>query len=70
LGNISALVNQGDNSANNVELSAMTIKKTKMMDINELHYKMGHMGEVELRKLLNHDNIKATGKLENCISCM
>jgi hypothetical protein len=31
---------------------------------------MGHMGEVALRKLLNHHNIKATGKLENCISCM
>jgi hypothetical protein len=40
------------------------------MDINEAHYKMGHMGEVALRKLLNHYNIKATGKFENCISCM
>jgi hypothetical protein len=44
--------------------------KTKAMDINEAHYKMGHMGEVALRKLLNHHNIKATGKFENCISCM
>jgi hypothetical protein len=32
------------------------------MDINEAHYKIGHMGEVALRKLLNHHNIKATGK--------
>jgi hypothetical protein len=31
---------------------------------------MGHMGDVTLRKLLNHHNIKATGKFENCISCM
>jgi hypothetical protein len=31
------------------------------MHINESHYKMGHMGEVALRKLLNHHNIKATG---------
>jgi hypothetical protein len=40
------------------------------MDINESHYKMGHMGEVVLRKLLNHHNMKATGKFQNCISCM
>jgi hypothetical protein len=46
LGNISAPVNQGDISANNGELSVMTKKKTKTMDINEAHYKMGHMGEV------------------------
>jgi transposase InsO family protein len=31
---------------------------------------MGHMGKAALRKLLNHHNIKATGKFENCISCM
>jgi hypothetical protein len=70
LGNISAPVNQGDISANNGEFSATAKKKTKTMDINEVHYKMGHMGEVALRKLLNHHNIKATGKFENCISCM
>jgi hypothetical protein len=70
LGNISAPVNQGDISANTGELSAMTKMKTKTMDINEAHYKMGHMGEVALRKLLNHHNIKGTGKFENCISCM
>jgi hypothetical protein len=63
LGNISAPVNQGDISANNGELSATTKKKTKTMDINEAHYKTGHMGEGALRKLLNHHNIKATGKL-------
>jgi hypothetical protein len=70
LGNFSASVNQGGISANNGEISAMKKKKTKMMDINEAHYKMGHTGEVALRKLLNHHNIKATGKFENCISCM
>jgi hypothetical protein len=64
LRNISAPKNQGDISANNGKLSAMKKKKTKTMDINE------HMGEVALRKLLNHHNIKATGKFENCISCM
>jgi hypothetical protein len=70
LGNISAPVNQVNISANNGELSATKKKKTKLIDINEAHYKMGHMGEVPLRKLLNHHNIKATGKFENCISCM
>jgi hypothetical protein len=70
LGNISASVNQGGTSANIGEISAMKKKKTKTMDINEAHYKMGHMGEVALRKLLNHHNVKATGKFENCISCM
>jgi hypothetical protein len=45
-------------------------KKIKTMDIDEAHYKMGHMGEVALRKLLNHHNIKATGKFQNCVSCM
>jgi transposase InsO family protein len=68
--NISAPVNQGDISANNGELSATTKQKTKTMDINKAHYKMGHMGEVALRKLPNHHNIKAPGKFENCISCM
>jgi hypothetical protein len=77
LGNISANANQGDISenqgevsANNGKLSTVKKKKTKSIDINEAHYKMGHMGEVTLRKLLNHHNIKATGKFENCISCM
>jgi hypothetical protein len=70
LGNISAPVNQGNISAKNGELSATKKTKTKMMDMNEAHYKMGHMGEVALRKLLNHHNIKAIGKFENCISCM
>jgi hypothetical protein len=67
LGNISATVDQGEISANNGELSVMKKKKTKTMDINEAHYKMGHMGEVALRNLLNHHNIKATGKFEDCI---
>jgi hypothetical protein len=40
------------------------------MDINEAHCKLGHMAEVALKKLLNHHNIKATGKFQNCISCM
>jgi hypothetical protein len=70
LGNISAPVNQGDISANNGELYATAKKKTKTMDINEAHFKMAHMGEVALRKLLNHHNIKASGKFEHCISCM
>jgi hypothetical protein len=29
------------------------------MDINEAHYNMGHMGEGDLRNLLNHRNIEA-----------
>jgi hypothetical protein len=70
LGNIAAPVNRGNISANNGELSARKKKKTKTVDINEVNYKMGHMGEVPLRKLLNHHNIKATGKFEKCISCM
>jgi hypothetical protein len=70
LGNISAPINQGEISANINELSAMKKKKTKTMDINEAHYKMGHMGEAALSKLLSHHKIKATGKFENCISCM
>jgi hypothetical protein len=69
-GNISAPINQGEISANQGEISAMKKKKTKTMDINEANYKMGHRGEVALRKLLNHHNIKATGKFENCVSCM
>jgi hypothetical protein len=36
LSNISAPVNQGDITKK---------KKTKTMDINEAHYKMGHMGD-------------------------
>jgi hypothetical protein len=57
-GNISAPVIQGDISANQGEISAVKKKKIKTMDINEALYKMGHMGEVALRKLLNHHNIK------------
>jgi hypothetical protein len=40
------------------------------MDINEAHYNMEHMSEVALRQYLNHHNIKATGTLQNCVSCM
>jgi hypothetical protein len=42
----------------------------KTIDRNEAHYNMGHMGEVPLRKFLNHHNIKVTGKFQNCIGCM
>jgi hypothetical protein len=54
------------------EVSAERKKKTKTktMEINEAHYNMGHMGEVALRQYLNHHNIKATGKFQNCVSCM
>jgi hypothetical protein len=38
------------------------------MDINEAHYKMGHMGEVALRTLINNHNIKATGKLKTVLA--
>jgi hypothetical protein len=69
-GSISAPVNQGDISANWGEIFAVKKMKIKTMDINEAHYKMGHMGEVAKRKLLNHHNIKATGKFQNCVSCM
>ena len=40
------------------------------MDINEAHYRMGHLGETALRSILNHHGIKATGTFKNCISCM
>jgi hypothetical protein len=40
------------------------------MDINDAHHNMGQMGEAALRIFLNHHNIKATGKFQNCISCM
>jgi regulator of extracellular matrix RemA (YlzA/DUF370 family) len=71
-GNISASAIQREISAIQDEVSAERKKKarTKMMDINEAHYNMGHMGEVALRRYLNHHTIKATGKFQNCISCM
>jgi hypothetical protein len=31
------------------------------MDINESHYRMGHLGETALRSILNHHGIKTTG---------
>jgi hypothetical protein len=31
------------------------------MDINESHYRMGHLEEIALRSILNHYGIKATG---------
>jgi hypothetical protein len=34
------------------------------------NYNMGHIGEVALRRCLNHRNIKATGKFQNCVSFM
>jgi hypothetical protein len=40
------------------------------MDINEAHYRMGHLGETALRSILNHHGIKATVAFKNCISCM
>jgi transposase InsO family protein len=42
----------------------------KYMDINEAHYRMGHLGETVLRSIINHHGIKATGTFKNCISCM
>jgi hypothetical protein len=42
----------------------------KTMDINEAHHNMGYMGEAALRRFLTHHNIKATGKFQNCVSCM
>jgi hypothetical protein len=44
--------------------------RMKTMDINEAHHNMGHIGEGALRRFLNHHNIKATGKFQNCISCL
>jgi hypothetical protein len=67
LGNISASVNQGGISANNDEISAMKKKNTKTMDINEAHYKMRHMGEVALRKFLNHHNINQPVNLKTVL---
>jgi hypothetical protein len=71
-GNISASAIHGEISAIQDEVSAEGKKKArvKTMDINEAHYNMGHMGEVALRRYLNYHNIKATGKFQNCISCM
>jgi hypothetical protein len=42
----------------------------KTIDINEACHHMGHMGEAALRRFLNHHNINAKGKFQNCISCM
>jgi hypothetical protein len=71
-GNISASAIYGEISAIQDEVSAEKKKKvkTKTMDINRAHYNMGHMGEVALQRFLNHQNIKATGKFQNCTSCM
>jgi hypothetical protein len=50
-GNISASAIHGEISAIQDEVSAKRQKKpkTKVMDINEAHYNMGHMGEAALR---------------------
>jgi hypothetical protein len=60
--NISTSATHGEISAIQDEVSAERKKKTKIktMDINEAHYNMGHMGEVDLCRYLNHNNIKAT----------
>jgi transposase InsO family protein len=39
------------------------------MDINEAHYRMGHLGETALRSILNHHGIKPAVTFKNCISC-
>jgi DUF917 family protein len=77
MGNISAPVMkehtpaiQADVSTVQEDVSARKKKKVKMMDINEAQHNMGHMGEAALRGFLNHHNTKATGKFQNCVSCM
>jgi regulator of extracellular matrix RemA (YlzA/DUF370 family) len=69
---ISTSAIHGEISASQDEVSAERKKKvkTKMMDINESQYNMGHKGEVALRRYLNHHNIETTDKFQNCISCM
>jgi regulator of extracellular matrix RemA (YlzA/DUF370 family) len=66
---ISTSAIHGEISASQDEVSAERKKKvkTKMMDINESQY---NMGEVALRRYLNHHNIETTDKFQNCISCM
>jgi hypothetical protein len=66
-GYISASAIQGEISAIQDDVST---EREKNVDINEAHYNMGNMGEVALRRYLNHHNIKATVKFQNCISCM
>jgi hypothetical protein len=63
---------QEDASAIQEDITSRKKKKVrvKMMDINEAHHNMGHLGEVALRKILNYHNIKATAKFQNCISCL
>jgi hypothetical protein len=79
MGTISAPAIQENISAIQEDISAIlegisTRKKkkvkVKMMDINEANHNMNHMGEAVLRKFLSHHNIKATGKFQNCFSCM
>jgi hypothetical protein len=72
MGNISAPLIQEDLSAFQEDVSTRKKKKVrvKTMDINEAHHNMGHMGEAALRRCLNHDSIKVSGKFQNCISCM
>jgi hypothetical protein len=43
--------------------------KIKSMDINEAHDKLGHKGEVLLKKTLKHHSIKVTGELQSCEGC-
>jgi hypothetical protein len=69
-GEISAI--HGEISAIQDEISTERKKKTKTktIDINKAQYNMRHMGEVALHRFLNHHNIKATGKFQNCVKCM
>jgi len=53
-----------------VRTSNVKTPRQKVIDINDAHHMMGHMGEKALRNYLNHHNIKVTGNLMNCPSCM
>jgi hypothetical protein len=62
--NISAI--QEDVSKIHEDISGRREKKArvKMMDVNEAHHNMGHMGEAVLRRFLNYHSIKATSGRE------
>jgi len=47
------------------------VHATKMiMDINEAHKKMGHIGEEILLKTMTYYNVKLMGTLKVCNGCM
>ena len=49
--------------------AANTIEEVKKIDINEAHDKMGHIGEVLIRKTLENHGIEVIGSMKSCEGC-